>query len=910
MGIGESKCKHVDYGLLVSLFATRHGRDREAVKRIAERGGILDNYNLRLRDTISKYHRVKEGQDEEGLADWLYRAHVFSLWGPFDVGLITLIDDFEVASHLGKCDSITAEQLLVHAIPDLTVRDDHSGHARLILDPKEFYSPEAPIYTSFPLIGILQIKLNALLRIAFGNKLLYRTIGSIIQCCGDMNTKDMRVLILESLGWNELTLLIHAKSFASIATFIELVRSTRFDDLGLSATEQDFKSIEPFYGDTENLMTGHLIATTQTICGQTWNSYNSERESPSPRKNQTPSYDKVAATSSITTKPGHTIRVLEETSSLHFDDDPDSFLYWATFGRKDLSTGQILGCYSTQEFLQLYGKMNRRLLDNPNPGKLPKYNTYHSITELAAPVTLELLLRAGIKKIQRPLVHREVYRALELLKLSDRQSEIKKLLKADLGFPKAVITEILHLTSMLDMCIEDPLLFDLFLDYIPMFRETFRLLRFAAVTENITRSQRGFLCRRLSKFVDRVGHSMKNSYERTYATADVTELSIEFKGAYQDLLCAVTGFVNAMLHASEMKDIYALPIIQGVDPPECFSGLRSPIIRLNHLDLLQPEGWLQFGHELAHSLLRDEWAVRGLIDLNLASTRLWQRESELGASRPPVAPRLAIRHQRAKDTQYLLGEVICDIYSYYFCCSDDKTMFSCYFWLNHCRGGQFELQNSESLLIICIRFFSVLMLVSDEIREYDLRTTLASINRWISEMKLSSLSPIFSSEENDSSLNLMGDWGALKILAKRTLALVLLLREAKCEPLLDWLKTKSSALAGMEKESIPGSDTHGPLIDFYYCRRLILDHCQTIWAHEEINHVKWISRAKDGAPILKKNHSRVLVDLRGGTFIVDPATRRKYFHARVHFFYKLLDYAHWKKRDLLIQTGTDNERRA
>ena len=61
-------------------------------------------------------------------------------------------------------------------------------------------------------------------------------------------------MILESLGWNEITLLIHCRKFSEIATFIELIRACTFDDLTIpkDLLHQEFGSISKFYGKEEN----------------------------------------------------------------------------------------------------------------------------------------------------------------------------------------------------------------------------------------------------------------------------------------------------------------------------------------------------------------------------------------------------------------------------------------------------------------------------------------------------------------------------------------------------------------------------------------------------------------------------------------------------------------------------------
>jgi hypothetical protein len=91
-----------------------------------------------------------------------------------------------------------------------------------------------------------------------------------------------------------------------------------------------------------------------------------------------------------------------------------------------------------------------------------------------------------------------------------------------------------------------------------------------------------------------------------------------------------------------------------------------------------------------------------------------------------------------------------------------------------------------------------------------------------------------------------------------------------------------------------------PITNFAFCRGILILYCQFLWDERTAdNEKKWIDRDEKGDPVFAGNESLFLVDLRGGTFVVNPERRRHYFRARMDLFHVLLDFAHRKRRDIL-----------
>lgn len=887
------KCRHLNYGVLVGLYSSQHGQDIQLVEDLTgpERG-LLTLYREKLARKVEEFQRMKRCEPH-GIEEWLYHPHLFSLWGSFDVGLITLIDDFEVATRLGKCANITAQQFLVHAIPDLRSALLPSGAETLIRDPASFYSKTAGGYRDYPIIGIVQIKLNALLRIACGNELLLRAIYRILDCCGKVRSKDsFRILALESLGWNELTVIMHARTFNQMAALIELVRSSTFGDIGIELGEDSeaFKSIRDFYSNLENLRRSHLVATTRTICGQPWDRYYSIRTGEEPATESVTGValglgDVVEARYSVTCKPGHSGDVLNSIPGerLLRSDKPEA--HRIVFGKTDLLLQSLTGTFETAEFARKYAETTASVLSSKTGA--PRSNTYHSATEIVAPILNQELTAEGLRELQRPVEHGDVYQTLSRLSVEGLVDSARQHLIERLRFPKAVVTESLHMSSMLHMCLTDPLVFDLFLDFLPLFESTFRMLQ---DEDGSTALQ---TCKNLEHFVEHVGHSITSRYDSTYATAEITDLSVQLKGAYQDLVCAVTGFLHSALECSVAPNSWALPIILGVRSPECYDWLPAPIIRMNHFDLIQPEGLLQLLRELGFAYLKLE-PVRK--ELAKVSEALWELECAKSGVPAMENVKYLARALRAGDPHEKPARLICDIYSFYVGCAGSAEMFAKHFWLSHSRSGYYALEDESTRRVHCIRFFTALALTDDRMENPSPQDMSTAIGRWVKVLDLENLSPIF----RDYKVPLGGLRFAEEVVTfvhiMKTLDFSKVANELRI--INDGLKNefdwKSWNIERAEDELGSANE------NFSFCRSALLRYFTKIWNSDEDGKQRWIERDAAGDPILREQHAKYLVDLRGGTFVIDPAIRKEYFQARMQLFYSLLDYSH-KARQTIIK---------
>jgi len=886
MNIQEKRIGLHDYGLFVCFYSARHGKDQQLVQELTSSEGILTTYRKNLVEAITLYNAVN-GKDEQ-LHKWIYLPHIFALWGAFDVAILTLVDDFEVATRLGNCRNATSLQFLAHAIPNVShVRQDIGA---LIRDPRDFYTSENDEYKQYPIIGFVLIKLNALVRIAFGNTLLHHAIEQIIRCCDCMEADGgFRLLILRSLGWNELTLLIHAKTLGHLAALIELVRASKIGDLEMDPQllNSQHASIRAFYQDVADLKNGHLCATTRTVCGQLWENYTSARS----MKDTCPimpavsdQKDCVRALYSVTCKPGHHNEVLDRINSLTEE------WRWIHFGKTDMSSDIFTGSLNTAGFVERYAHVTGRLLDRRDQ---VGWHTYHSTTEIATRILTTHLNDRGRSLLSRRVEHGDVYSKLERLNLTETIKTMREQIIKHLLLPKALVTELLHVSSMLHMCLTDPLVFDLFLDFLPFFKTTLKLPSDKRSKSDWTPDERSRVCRRLQVLVDNVGHAIRSRYATTYATVEVTDQAIEFKGAYQDLLCVVSGFLHATLEYLDAPIVWALPFLQGIESPECFS-LPAPAIRMSHFDLIQPEGLFQLIHELGHSQLgRNDIAA----DLTALADLLKRKEDEHVKSEASL-PQMIERRERAGTRQGMPAEIICDLYLFYLGCAADWELFSNVFWLSHGRSGKYTLESDDTRVWHCARFFVVLFL-SDAIPE-DITDdwVCKRLRDWSTKIPLPLLSPLFAPGAIFGSPH---NATPREDLVSSIRGLLLCLQT---------LKTLQGTVASLKdlNQQVCNSaivldnglaDIDDPIANFAFCRGILHRYCRLLWKGGSDETVKWIDRDEEGKPAISRGQSDFLVDLRGGTFVVNPQKRRKYFKARMQLFCSLLDFAHRKRRTII-----------
>ena len=278
-----------DSGILISLFGLGPGRENEFCEKKLK--PLLKHYrDESLKPTMSKYLTQSLGLSpisakqklEEELGS-LYKPLIYSTFGEFDLAAIMVIDDMDILSRLSLIDMCRTQQFIFGSLPCSSEKLAH-----LFTDNKSNESRKKN-----NLIGIAQLKINSFYNIEYGNELMEPIETLILQHCGKKacggirvkyeNEKEditpptlgnlTRIFIIDSLGWNEITLLMLSNNYSDIMQIFMDLKNTTFNDLqeALGKDNQqlpDPKLIERILSNSNSKYSNlHLFSATNLILG-------------------------------------------------------------------------------------------------------------------------------------------------------------------------------------------------------------------------------------------------------------------------------------------------------------------------------------------------------------------------------------------------------------------------------------------------------------------------------------------------------------------------------------------------------------------------------------------------------------------------------------------------------------------
>ncbi len=188
-----------------------------------------------------------------------------------------------------------------------------------------------------------------------------------------------------------------------------------------------------------------------------------------------------------------------------------------------------------------------------------------------------------------------------------------------LGFPRHVIDELRNMHAAYDSHLQDPILFfDVFLALGSFLRHLDAVIlkaaadaRAAKLNERIRRTA-VLSSVRLSIREFKAGFS--NRYNASFPLSELPDLSLEFKGGIQHVLTALDGFLRATMTAVETEGqskeeeeiwnskLTGFSVIGEASNIMTRPLLSGSVVHLNVSEMLQPERFAVFGHELLHYL--------------------------------------------------------------------------------------------------------------------------------------------------------------------------------------------------------------------------------------------------------------------------------------------------------------------
>jgi len=227
-------------GVLINLLqkGPTAGSIQETARQLMEPGSISARYKQAVRDfSIEDFSaddtQMPRGDEHHQLFYWHYRPRIYKVFGFFDLAILQLCDSVEIISELSTQRNISATQN-IFGLRTRTGARDGELHGTL-----EICSPLLPYLficnvKVHPLIQMLLGKdLQGLLNLRFARYLdeieVLRRAAEPAPGAGD---ELITLAVIDTFGWNELTLLIHGASVDRMLGFVcNQVRGLCLEDL-------------------------------------------------------------------------------------------------------------------------------------------------------------------------------------------------------------------------------------------------------------------------------------------------------------------------------------------------------------------------------------------------------------------------------------------------------------------------------------------------------------------------------------------------------------------------------------------------------------------------------------------------------------------------------------------------------
>jgi len=254
---------------------------------------FLANYRNGVAD-----HLKAEDADMEAYKDHMYKPGMYWLFGPFDLAVLSLIDDYEIAcqtfhplhpdypapkNERGQEDKSRPQRHFAHRVivgpcPRWSEGEIAEGAQGYKSDPYKRKLVELAGKTflreankdgktepqPMPLIAICRLEVNNSLLIGGGGNLLRCLVKAVEAAFDEFRKKDGReahIIILEGYSWHELTLLVFGRSFRALDHFVDRIRRTTLLDVGelLYSTARKDWSYREEWGELLKLSNLYLV---------------------------------------------------------------------------------------------------------------------------------------------------------------------------------------------------------------------------------------------------------------------------------------------------------------------------------------------------------------------------------------------------------------------------------------------------------------------------------------------------------------------------------------------------------------------------------------------------------------------------------------------------------------------------
>jgi hypothetical protein len=946
----EGKCILGNAGVFVGLVDIPLGHEVEFYEAIFYDPRLQRGMFFKYQEELKKnFKQAGEGQSDEfkEFENYFYIPRPYSMFGEFDLGIISLIDDFEFS-----CRTFHSYDPIIGSAGD---KLDRRGFAHQVIVgpfPRFSHGPESDpvelakrtfLAAQFPLIGICQLKLNNALLIGEGSNLLRATINYIKSAFNEVEYSNTELLILESYSWNEITLLVFSDSYLKIVDF--LLNSVREKTVG---------EVYNFFLQRKNALDAQLKAENDPARREKFKNAIDQYQNLANVMNKAATIDienwaneyshlfQISAT-----YLGFDFQIFKDfkegntTSSLYNKISPDDFVYpiynWTVKAGHLKDTANILG--ATGDVSIRPGK--RDLIFPRSDRPLSTKAFINEFLELQNKRDLSQHALSSVTIVAKDIipsteaVHSDHhFLRSRLNKLSFEFKEIEELSETmtGLGIPKIIAQRVINAISNYNEGITDQALYLYFIEL----RHFIERLIDTVVAYKTRRSEIDQLNNILTESIDCFEKGYRNRFYSGYRLSDITDFNLEFKGGIQQL---VSSFDIAFKTISQTLGAPGAFVFVGGDPGV---GNTEIAISLNYSHIFQPENFAAIAtHEVGNQFLRRKKPYRYG---RLSSEAFMLRDPTAAAnienaiddlfdtfrkqSKRFYLPENAIRGVFDHFTPKFFDDIFADYISYYFGYYQDASLFDFWSW-NHFITLPGIYQNTNQLnaadvLKLLIRVLTVLRFCNLEFFEkyfesgayrhtvlfapietpYDIilvrnrydvpgsiRHLFATIKEFFDHDLYYEGSPF--TKWNEAVKDFVeGEFNTIfRNFSKKTRDdiikdIILSFQNGDVYPYDDFIRSFGKEVIYHYPEDLRG---------FFYIHCLLYAYHCLIKAEVGGKATLLWRNPGTGTPQIGSGESPYLFDQRGGTFVCKPAVRKSYFMYRCALTMSLWDYAHKKK---------------
>jgi len=914
-------------GLFLGLVSLPVGCEREFYEKEFELDkknlkGLFAQYRASVRCNFQGNHA---GNWHNEFDQYLYKPSAYYLFGRFDLGILSLIDDFEFACRrFHPFDPLTPnkknkyfENFKYQIISGYFPRLDKDNDKGVLDTAKETFlaSPQSKP----PLIGICCFKLNNSLLVGAGVEFLKNVVYFLKEYTREFlkkqNDQKTKIMITLSYSWHELVFIVFSDSYKKISDLILTIREKNLGDLN------DFKDSIPGF-DTSNtviknqsinadIIKGarnnrlkiektHVFENSTSIFGFNFEIFKEIEEAQKSKRApilldlMPDDGNPIKLFTRWFTKPGHLIQALKKVQG---SGDPDEisicigkgdFIYSPVYDKDTVNTRNYI-----RGFVQA-------LLD---PDVRKHIMKSYSIVEVPS----------GVNELMLPGVGDDHFYFLEHLHaLKVSVVELKKIREKlrSLGIPKILKAKILNIFSNFNDGILDTVLYGYFSELLDLME----VLTSIITGDHHTNGKLGLktLNKTLEVYTANFEKAYRNRFHQSYRMSEITDFTIEYKGGIHQLVtcfdsafkavCSRVGGFNSFAYVSGVPGVFTTPVS----------------ICLNYFHIFQPEIFVAIAtHEAANfvSFNQMETDVKRFDQLK----KIYRNSQKDNESLEQMFDQLLTVDKKELwlknfATPRYFRNVLVDLISFYFTYNRDVKLFAYWYWnvfmqMPDAYKEPGKIDQSDFLGFL-LRFLGVLK-ISGKLKEFDLYSSPNQVleedwDKWIGccsgfldkllalphvETIIREMRRLLESIVDKAYGNFIQGTKTFDEKIEKVTAAIN--HAAK--------KIKDALKAGEVFAFDPGN-----LDSFQFTQAVFNGYLNLIresGGSGKRNPV--LKRDQDGVPKIEKNKDAAfLFDPTGGIFTHDPFTRRKYFQYRAALTMTLWDMGMREKKNRLIQKMT------